>query len=126
MNFAPEATPSLLTTMMGGRTPALSSYASFSDFVASDHELSIYRAFKVLGSRNLLYLQSSLLELEHRLKEFDKEDSESMNIDDLLTAKCWETFAAKAKERPREAERMEVIEEIRARLSEYREFPDIS
>ncbi|KAH7410584.1 hypothetical protein BKA64DRAFT_357892 [Cadophora sp. MPI-SDFR-AT-0126] len=101
--------------------PLFSSYATFSDFIASDTELSLYRNFNTLSSRNLLYLQSCLIELENRLKEFDQEDSDQLDNDVLLSAKCWETFSARAKEHPREAERMEIILDIKVKMKEYHE-----
>jgi hypothetical protein len=101
---------------------SFSSYESFSQFIASDNELSLYRNFRTLSSRNLLYLQSALTELENRLKEFDRADAEQGDIDILLSAKCWETLSAKAKEEhPREAERMEIILGIQKKMKEYRE-----
>lgn len=101
----------------------ISGYATFSEFIASDPELSIYRSFLALTSRNLLYQQSELLALEHRFREFDEDDSKSSaNLDILLSAKCWETFANNAAHgEPRESERLETIKELRTRLREYRE-----
>lgn len=101
--------------------PLFSSYATFSKFIASDNELSMYRNFRTLSSRNQLYLQSSLTELENQLKEFDEEDSKQPDDNDvLLSAKSWETFPARAKEHPREAERMEIILDIKVKMKEYR------
>ncbi|KAF4618144.1 hypothetical protein G7Y89_g14962 [Cudoniella acicularis] len=100
---------------------AFSSYAAFSEFIASDTELSLYRTFHALSSRSLLYLQSSLLALENRLKELDEEDLKDLDHDKLLSAKCWETFSARAKEQPREAERMDLIIEIKKQMKEYHE-----
>ena len=103
-------------------SPQFSSYATFSQFIASDTELSLYRNFQTLSSRNLLYLQSCLIELENRLKEFDEDDSDHLNNDILLSAKCWETFSARAKEHSREGERMEIILQIQVKLKEYRKL----
>ena len=41
-------------------------------------------------------------------------------MDQLLSARCWEAFAAKAEESPRQAERMEVIRKVRSLRREYR------
>lgn len=94
-------------------------HLGFSNFVASDDELPIFKQFRVLGSRNLLYLQSTMLELEQRLEELDEQDTKEVNMDILLSTACWETFSAKAKEFPREAERMEVINRIRIVTKDY-------
>ena len=105
---------------MATPSAGFSNYATFAQFIASDPELSLYRNFQSLSSRNLLYLQSSLTELENRLKEFDEEDGEQLNNDILLSAKCWETFSSRAQEHPREEERMEVIKQIQGTLKDYR------
>jgi hypothetical protein len=99
--------------------PPFSGYATFSSFVASDPELSIFRGFQQLGSRNLLYLQSELLELENQLREFDQDDAQKADLDVMLSSKCWEVCSARAQEQPREAERMEVICRIRKLTKEY-------
>lgn len=96
-----------------------SGHRGSSEFIASDDELSVFRRFKVLGARNLLYLQSSMIELEARLKELDMQDTRDMNMDILLSTTCWETFSAKACEASREAERMEVIKQIKNATDEY-------
>lgn len=108
--------------MMSTNIPRFSGYATFSQFIVSDSELSLYRDFQALSSRNLLYLQSRLTELEKKLKEFDEEDSEQLNTEILLSAKCWETFSARSKEHPREKERMETILEIQVKMKEYRKL----
>lgn len=96
-------------------------YPSFADFIASDAELSVFKRFDGLSSRNLLYLQSELLDLQAQLHEFDIEDYNEKTGEVLLSAKCWETFAARAEEHPRENERMEVIRKIRPLMKEYQE-----
>lgn len=96
-------------------------YPSFADFIASDPELSVYRRFDGLSSRNLLYLQSELLDLQTQLADFDEEDLNEKNGDVILSAKCWETFATRAEEHPRENERMETIRRIRVVMKEYQE-----
>lgn len=96
-------------------------YPSYADFIASDPELSVFRRFDGLSSRNLLYLQSELLDLQTRLADFDQEDYNEKSGDVVLSAKCWETFAARAEEHPRENERMELIRKIRVVMREYQE-----
>jgi hypothetical protein len=97
----------------------LHGHAVFADFIASDDELSVYKSFNRLSARNLLYLQSELLELEALLAEFDERDSTEGDYDTLLSTKCWETFAARAEENPREKEKMEIIRRIRSLTKEY-------
>lgn len=106
--------------MSSPHAPVFSSYATFSQFIVSDTEPSLYRNFHTLSSRNLLHLQSCLIELENRLMEFNEENSENLNNEILLSAKCWETFALRAKEHSHEAERMEVFKEIQIKTKESR------
>lgn len=96
-------------------------YPSFSGFIASDTELSLFRRFDRLSSRNLLYLQSEIFDLQTQLEGFDQEDYNEKSGDVILSAKCWETFAARAEEHPRENERMETIRRIRVAMKEYQE-----
>jgi hypothetical protein len=46
-------------------------YSAVAAVMSSDRDLSIYRRFGGLNARNLLYLQSELMELETRLHELD-------------------------------------------------------
>lgn len=96
-----------------------SGHEGVSRFLSSDDELSVFRSFRVLGSRNLLYLQSELLELEKQLGELDDQDVQEMDMDILLSTTCWETFSSRAKEFPREAERMVLINRIKEKTKEY-------
>ncbi|KAI1409589.1 hypothetical protein F5Y13DRAFT_89015 [Hypoxylon sp. FL1857] len=99
-----------------------SGYTTFSDFIATDPELSIYRTFLSLNSRNLLYQQSELLALEQKFREYDECDNKESNLDTLLSLKCWETFAARAAvDEPREAERMATIKDTQVKLKTYHE-----
>ncbi|KAI2768045.1 hypothetical protein F4815DRAFT_498336 [Daldinia loculata] len=82
-----------------------SGYATFSDFIATDPELSIYRTFLALNSRNLLYRKSELIALERKFREFDECDNKESNLDILLSTRCWETFATRAAaNKPHEAD----------------------
>lgn len=103
--------------------PKYHAYSSFAEFIASDPELSVFKRFDYLSSRNLLYLQSELLDLQAQLRDFDEDDYNGEDGEILLSAKCWETFAARAEEpqHPREKERMETIRKIRILMKEYQE-----
>lgn len=96
-------------------------YGTFADFIASDPELSIYRSFLKLSSRNLLYQQSEILSLEHKFSELDADDEKTQNLDEILSAKCWESMQTRASEgSAREKQRMELLEELRIKTKEYR------
>lgn len=67
-------------------------YAEAANWMARDvdNETLIYRRFDELGTRNLLYLQSELLSLEHRLNELDREDAEDEDMDWQMVVCDWE------------------------------------
>ena len=97
-------------------------YPSFADFVVSDLELSVYKRFDRLSARNLLYLQTELLELERQLREYDDDDFDEKDTEAQYVAKCWETFAARAEDHAREHAKMELIIRIRCLIKEYRKW----
>lgn len=47
-------------------------YSRVSSLMASDADLGIFRGFKALNTRNILYLQSELAELEETLQDLDE------------------------------------------------------
>lgn len=101
-------------------------YASFSALISSDPDLQIYRRFDRLSARNILYLQSELLEAERLLAEYDAADQTAAafygDLDVMLSMRCWESFARKsAAGNARERERMELIRRVRELVKEYRE-----
>lgn len=98
-----------------------SGYGTFADFIASDPELSIYRNFLKLSSRNLLYQQSEILSLEHKFSILDASDQGTRNLDEVLFSKCWESMETRASEGSiREKQRIELLEELRVKIKEYR------
>lgn len=109
----------------------LEGFPSLSALLSSDPDLQVYRRFNRLASRNLLYLQAEILDLEARLKEFDADDVDIAGaeedgsdwMDIKLNARCWEVFRERAEQgNKKEHERMKLIREIRERLAEYRAF----
>ncbi|KAK7448555.1 hypothetical protein Landi51_06231 [Colletotrichum acutatum] len=60
---------------MAAVPPGSSSHAAFADFIASDPELPVFRSFQALSARNLLHLQSKMLEIEAELQNFDEDDA---------------------------------------------------
>lgn len=103
---------------------AYDDYRTFADFVASDSDLSIFRRFDCLNAKNLLYLQSELLSLEDQIDQLDEEDLAENTLDTMLTARCWEVLASRAKDSPREAERMKLIKDTRETLERYSMYFD--
>ena len=113
MTLDPEIQGSEITNLKG--------YPSLAAFIASDldHSSVLYKRFDKLAARNILYLQSELVELERRQDELDRED-----LDDELAAKKaardWTAFKDAATVVGSKAEeRMELVMEIREKIKEY-------
>ncbi|KAH8786760.1 hypothetical protein F5882DRAFT_403561 [Hyaloscypha sp. PMI_1271] len=111
-------------------TEYLPGFADFSHFIASDHSLSIYRKFAVLGARNLLYLQAELQLLEKNLQELDVEDKRTIatSSNDLEKikvekgARSWEELKEQAEEgNEKQAGKLRIIYRIRKLMQEYEE-----
>ena len=100
-------------------------YASVANFIASDkeHSTSIYRRYKQLAARNILYLQSELRILELRQEELDREDAGGKNIDDLDMAMDIEVLTERAlnSDDRKARERVKLSKEIGEKLKEYEE-----
>ena len=100
-------------------------YPSLAAFIASDRDKStaIYRRFDRLSARNILYLQSELVELEARQDKYDAEDRQR-TTGEKASSRDWEIFRNKAGEsnNTHEKKRMELVLEIREKIKEYREY----
>lgn len=101
-------------------------YPSLAAFIASDCDKStaIYRRFDRLSARNLLYLQSELLELEARQDALDAEDL-CGSMEDKESSRNWQVLQKRAAEpgNSRQKERVKVLKEIRKLMKEYRASP---
>ena len=100
-------------------------YPSLAAFIASDCDksTSIYRRFDRLSARNLLYLQSELIELEAQQDQFDAEDLRG-SIEDKKSARSWQSLRQRAStiDNVRERDRLRVVKEIREKIKEYSRF----
>lgn len=86
-----------------------------------DGESLIYREFREVTARNLLYLQCELLDIERQLKERDKIDANSLDMELKDAARTWETLKSQYKDGKEEAKtHMNLIMEMRVKLKEYR------
>ncbi|KAH0534091.1 hypothetical protein FGG08_007310 [Glutinoglossum americanum] len=106
----------------------LEGFSDFSQFIASDDDLSIYRRFGSLGARNILYLQAELQLLEQNLQKLDEADhdvvmrhsdeDEKKEVD--LAARAWECFEYQSKKgTERQMLKMKLILRIREVMKEY-------
>lgn len=104
----------------------LDGYPSFSKFIARDKDAAIYRRFENLSSRNLLYLQSELHDLERQLEEIDHEDAKDIDNERAqAVARHWVRFSQDSDNQA--LARRTLQEKIKIKINEYREqsFPTI-
>jgi hypothetical protein len=88
-------------------------YSSLSSFMSSDKVFSIFRRFDELSTRNLLFLQDELGELESRLAELDKADLESGNETRLISLHSRRFDGNQG--------RKDIMKEVRVKIGEYRQ-----
>lgn len=100
--------------------PFINGFPSTASFIASDpdHSFSIYPAFHRLSSRNLLYLEAELWELQQEQDVMDIQDSRG-DLEELQYFRSWKRLSNSRE--PRQVQRMEMIGRIRTKLKEYRE-----
>ncbi|KAK1524021.1 uncharacterized protein CCOS01_09108 [Colletotrichum costaricense] len=107
---------------MAAVPPGSSSHGAFAEFIASDTELSVFRSFQALSARNLLHLQSRMLEIEAELQKSDEDDATNVNDASRLATKCWEVFALRAREKDsREAKKTDLVNRLQGTMKEYHE-----
>jgi hypothetical protein len=105
------------------REPAIGDgYPAVSRFIASDldGESFVFRKFRALTARKLLYMQSQILELEEQLADFDRTAATSPDWELHLAARSWEKLIANAESREKEKQIRKVIDEIEVKLDNYR------
>lgn len=101
-------------------------YPSLAAFIASDsyNSTAIYRRFTRLSARNLLHLQSELMELEARQDALDEGYLQG-STDEKVSARDWQALKERATgaNNATEKERLEVALEIRYKIREYSHLP---
>lgn len=88
-----------------------------------DNELLVFRKFDELSARNLLHLQSRIINLEKKQHQLDNEAHASQDVDLRVSLRRWERFEKNSKSPSRadkEGARMRLAEEISEKLKEYR------
>ncbi|OAL07678.1 hypothetical protein IQ06DRAFT_264843 [Phaeosphaeriaceae sp. SRC1lsM3a] len=100
--------------------PSLHSHRTFGEFVCSDPELLLFRRFDVLNARALLYMQSELICLEARLREFDEGDEKNGSLEAMMPAVCFETILSRSSAGDQhEADRWQLIQRIQELTYQY-------
>jgi hypothetical protein len=109
---------------LGQQTPFINGYPSAAAFIASDpdHAFSIYNSFHRLSSRNLLYLEAELFELQKRQDDMDVRGSRG-DPDTLQCFRSWRKLSTSSD--TYQVERMDLIMKIRTKLKEYRKLAQV-
>jgi len=73
-------------------------HAALADFLAQDpdHETYVFRKFKKLAVRNVLYLQGELTALEEEVENLEREAAKSDDPEVHLSMRSWKTLAENA------------------------------
>ncbi len=106
--------------MRSPRKKSVNGYPSLAAFIASDkdHSTSIYRSYHRLTSRNLLYLEAELFELERQQDELDDKDFKG-DLKAKEYVRDWEMLSSDDDSRC--IERRKLLIRVRAKIKEYRE-----
>ncbi len=108
-----------LASRPSSRPARLDGFPSFAEFIAEDRDAEIYRKFGHLSSRNLLYLQSELHELEAQLQELDREDAKDIgNETAQKVARHWRDYSDESNDRARQHRALQ--RKIKEKMKEYR------
>ena len=110
-----------------GADEFLDGYVDFAEFIASDAELSIFRQFRSLSARNLLYLEAELQLLQFEFQEIDKTDQELLSaateserknkVEEAVRA--WECSKQQAKSDDRQRDKLAMIMNLRTLMKDY-------
>lgn len=84
-------------------------YPSVAALISKDNDFAIFRKFRYLNARNLLYLQAELIELENELETLDRSLEIKKHTDQL---KSWSAFTL-------DGDRRDLVLRIRKTLDEY-------
>lgn len=89
-----------------------------------DGDTLVFRRFRRLSARNILHLQSSLIQLEEEIDELDEEARKSTDLDSRQASRRWETLVELAADPTRpEKKRLEKAAELSSKIKEYGRLP---
>lgn len=87
-------------------------YGLISELISSDADLNIFRRFTALNARNILYLQSELVELEARLEQLDEEANDRAKGNDVWAQpRSWRAMKRRGGEYLETTERVSICSE---------------
>ncbi|KAK5046545.1 hypothetical protein LTR84_008348 [Exophiala bonariae] len=104
----------------------ISGYQGLARFMVRDKDRSpcIFRTFDRLAVRNLLYLQSELLSIEHRLEALDHADIRA-SMDVKACLRDWNTMKVEEADesiRCQIEERAQLVQKLKMAMRDYREM----
>ena len=89
-------------------------YALLSHLISSDADLNVFRSFKALNVRRILYLQSELAEIEQTLQELDEEFNDRAKGNDVWSMpRSWRAV------KKEEGDYFEAVTRLRSTADEY-------
>ncbi|KAH8656040.1 hypothetical protein BGZ60DRAFT_532364 [Tricladium varicosporioides] len=103
---------------MGSPSNVVHGYPTLANFIAHDEDqsTSIYRSHRKLSSRNLLYLEAELSELEHELEILDAEDLRG-SFEGKKFARSWKMLYESSD--PHHKKQAMLIMAIRVKIKEF-------
>ncbi|RFU33049.1 hypothetical protein B7463_g3287, partial [Scytalidium lignicola] len=114
---SPRRRPSIDAELGQPERNSMNGYPSAASLVVSDpdHSFFIYNAFHRLSTRNLLYLEAEIFELQKQQDDLDIKISR-VDPDTLQNFRSWKKLSTSS-----DPEQMAVIMRIREKLKEYQE-----
>ena len=98
-------------------------FAEVSAFISLDKEGGLYRRFRQLSARNILYLQSEIAILEHRLEACDQADAAVTDFEErMMVNQCavdWQILKQHSRTNDRAKERIDLITNLRPMMKTY-------
>ena len=96
-------------------------------FISTEDEGGMYRRFRRLAARNLLYMQSEVASLEHKLHRMDQDDRCKIDTPEGVNAfQCaidWDSLRRLKPTDDEARERLALIMDIRKLMREYLTYP---
>ena len=92
-------------------------YPQLATFMEMHPEMTMVRRFQGLNTRNLLYLQAELADIENRLLKCEREDA--ADIPNRRSKYSTDFFKLKRDGDKQESDQWDLIIEMRAKLKEY-------
>jgi hypothetical protein len=97
------------------------------DFIAQDpdHETYVFRRFRRLGVRNVLYLQGELIKIERELEALEKQAAASQgDIETYMSMRSWTALNENSRKPGRDLERAqrELSEDLECKLKKYCQY----